>query len=115
MSKMNFVEQKKYFKERQVLYDRMKSINDCGVVEIGGEMFRRSTEEFATYIFIWFDRKPFVSNYSAKKSMYWIGNQQFQLRSAKQRSKVIAYVEKFSIQEQIENEYKYYTQFVKSI
>ena len=91
---LNFKEKKSYFKERQELYELMQSINEFKTVKIDDETFSLSNSEDADHLFIWFDRKPFVANYHKKIKQYMIGNQTFQLRSIKELSKVIAFVNK---------------------
>ena len=95
---MTFKEKKIYFKSRQELYDKMKSITKSpkGQVYIDNDVFENSCEEFANYVFVWFDRKPFVAYYNNKKNYFWIGNQRFFLNSKKEKTKVIAFVNKIN-------------------
>lgn len=88
-----FLSKKGYFKERQELYDKMKSVLvEDTIVDIEGDRFQNSKPEEATHIFIWFDRKPFIANYADRYGKYMIGDQTMKIRNRKS-SRVIAYVE----------------------
>lgn len=91
---MDFKTKKKYFKERQVLYDLMKTLKEYGdVVDINGKTYKKVQPESADYVFIWFDRKPMILYYNAEHKGYIIGDRQYHISNPHKKSnRVIEFV-----------------------
>ncbi len=91
---MNFLEKKKYFKERQLLYEQMKSLKEYGnIVEIDGNQYEKVPCEKADHIFIWFDRKPMICYYNNDHKSYQVGNFQFHVSNPRMKTnRVIEFV-----------------------
>lgn len=99
MNKTDFLSKKQYFKDRQILYEKMKSVTrDPGrIVEIEGKYWEEYPEEDATHVFIWFDRKPMICNYSADHKSYSVGGKQFHVSNpGKKTNRVIAFVHEYN-------------------
>lgn len=92
---MTFKDKKSFWKERQILYENLKNFANSSFgkeFEYNGSTFIKASEDTASHVFVWFDRKPFLAVYYSKRKYFWIGNQRFFLRSAKEKSKIITFV-----------------------
>lgn len=94
---MDFLSKKQYFKDRQVLYEKMKSVTEPGgIVEINGKYWEEYPEEIATHVFIWFDRKPMIYDYNPGHKSYFVGRQQFHVSNPRKKTnRVIAFVHEY--------------------
>ena len=92
--KDEFQSKKKYFKDRQLLYEQMKSLKELGqTVKINGKTYEKVEPDFADHIFIWFDRKPMICFYNAAHKGYVIGDFQFHISNPnKKTNQVIEFV-----------------------
>lgn len=72
---MTFKEKRAYYKERQLLYESMKSVKKNGEGSVLGVEYIDSHPRDADTLFIWFDSKPTVCDYHPEHKEYWIGNQ----------------------------------------
>ena len=91
---LNYLEKKKYFKERQLLYEQMKSLKEYGdVVEIGGKKYEKVRPESADHVFIWFDHKPMICYYYDGHKSYQVGDFQFYVSNPRKKTnRVIEFV-----------------------
>jgi len=91
---MNFLEKKIKYKERQVLYNQMKSVKEYGdTVVINNNLYEKVKPFEADHVFIWFNNKPRVCYYYDEHKAFLVGNQQCHISNpAKKTNRVIEFV-----------------------
>lgn len=95
--KNSFKLKKKFFKERQILYEKMRSLKNYGdIVQIDDDVFMKVCPDEATHIFIWFKHKPRICEYYAPHKAYYIGSKTFHISNpSKKTNKVINFTKKY--------------------
>ena len=91
---MNYLEKKRKYKERQNLYDLMRSLSQYGDTVVINEVIYEKVKPFeADHVFIWFNNKPRVCYYYDEHKAFLVGNQQCHISNpAKKTNRVIEFV-----------------------
>lgn len=84
--KQTFAQRKAFYKERQLLYEQMKQVEQNRVGRINGEEYQSCSFEKANVVFIWFNRKPMIAEYNCKTQKFTVGDQILYLSSPHRKS-----------------------------